>query len=305
MRTFLAAAEMALALAGWALGLASALAGWEPMTSWLYFFAWWPYILFGDGLLFFLRGESWILDRPGNFLCVLPWSVTFWLIFEALNLVLHNWHYAGLVPQWWTRWPGYALSFATVLPGVLITAQVLQALGAWGKATGRRLELGRWPPLSLLLGTVLLVLPLIFPRWAFSLVWLALIFLLDPFCLLLQGESLIARFAAGERQEVLSLLAAGLICGLWWELWNFPARAKWVYSLPAFNFWRVFEMPLLGYLGFLPFALECRVMYNFSQALEAMVLTTPRRRTYAFLLQGVFWIFMFAAIDHWTVISYQ
>ena len=33
-------------------------------------------------------------------------------------------------------------------------------------------------------------------------------------------------------------------------------------------------MPLLGYLGFMPFALECAVMYNFMQALEERVLVT-------------------------------
>ena len=305
VRTYLAAAEMALALAGWALGLLGALAGREPMATWLYLFAWWPYLFFLDGLLFFLRRESWLLNRPGNFLCTLPWSVTFWLLFEALNLVLQNWRYAGMVPHWWARWPGYALAFATVLPGVLLTAWVLEALGAWGKARGRALRLGPWPAWSLLLGTACLILPLAFPHWAFPLMWLALIFLLDPFCLLLGGESLIARFAAGERRQVLCLLTAGLVCGLWWEMWNYPAPSHWVYRLPAFNFWKVFQMPLLGYLGFLPFALECWVMYNFVQALEAAVLKTSPRRGLALLLQVAFWLAMFAVMDAWTVVSYQ
>jgi hypothetical protein len=305
VRPFLAAAEIALALAGWALALMGVLAGWEPMATWLYHFAWWPYIFFLDGLHFFLKGESWLLNRPKDFLCVLPWSVTFWLTFEALNLVLLNWRYVGVVSHWWSRWPGYALAFATVLPGVLLTAQVLEALGAFAEVPGRRLKLGPWPLWSLLLGTAFFVLPLAFPRVAFPLMWLALIFLLDPFSLLLGGESLIARVAAGERREALCLLSAGLICGFWWELWNFPAHSKWVYALPAFQFWQVFEMPLLGYLGFLPFALECRVMYNFLQALEATVLQSPRRRGLALALQVVFWVLMFAAMDTWTVISYR
>jgi hypothetical protein len=305
LRTYLAAAEIVLALAGWALGLLGALTGREPLATYLYLFAWWPYIFFLDGLLFFIKGESWVLNRPGNFFCTLPWSVTFWLIFEAFNLVLQNWRYAGMVPQWWARWPGYVLAFATVLPGVLLTARVLEALGAWGKARGRPLELGPWPAWSLLLGTACVVLPLAVPHLAFPLIWLALISLLDPVCLLLGGESLLARFAAGERRQVLCLLAAGLVCGFWWELWNYPATSHWVYSLPAFNFWKVFQMPLLGYLGFLPFALECRVMYNFIQALEAAVLKTPKSRGLALLCQVAFWVLMFAALDAWTVISYQ
>jgi hypothetical protein len=64
-------------------------------------------------------------------------------------------------------------------------------------------------------------------------------------------------------------------------------------------------MPLLGFLGFPPFALECAVMYNFLTALDDRVLTTPERRRNAWLIQAAFWIIMFAALDAATVISYQ
>jgi hypothetical protein len=71
------------------------------------------------------------------------------------------------------------------------------------------------------------------------------------------------------------------------------------------NCLKVFEMPLPGYLGFPPFALECAVMYNFIKSLDEQVLTTPQQRRNAWLVQGVFWLLMFAAMDAWTVISYQ
>ena len=64
-------------------------------------------------------------------------------------------------------------------------------------------------------------------------------------------------------------------------------------------------MPVLGFLGFPPFALECAVMYNFLTALDERVLTTPARRRYAYVVHVAFWIIMFAAMDAWTVISYQ
>jgi len=305
MRPYLAFGEIALALALWALALKGVWSGWEVVVDWLYFFAWWPYIFLGDGLLFLLKGESWLLSRPREFLRMLPWSVTLWLVFEAFNLALKNWGYVGLVPQWWVRWPGYALSFATVLPGILITAQVLAALGAWSEARGRPRHLGLWQPAFLLLGTAFLILPLTFPHYAFPLIWLAFIFFLDPWCEWLGAASLTARWAGGERTEPLCLLTAGLICGVWWELWNYPASAKWVYTLPVLNFWKIFEMPLLGYLGFLPFALECAVIYTFLEALDSRVINSPRRRRYSYLLQGAFWLLMFAAMDTWTVISFR
>jgi hypothetical protein len=305
MRRHLAAAEMLLAAGLWALALTGLATGREPFVSWLYHFAWWPYLLFLDGILFLLRGESWLLTRPREFLRLLPWSVSFWLVFEAFNLVLKNWRYVGVPAQWWLRWPGYALAFATVLPGLLLTAEVLAALGLGRQSRGRPRALGAWQVPSLLLGTACLALPLAFPQWAFGLIWLAFILLLDPLAELLGGESLIAKWAAGERREHLCLLAAGLICGLWWEAWNYPATARWVYNLPVLNFGKVFEMPVLGYLGFLPFALEVAVMYNFVKALDDRVLVTRRRRLYAVAVQVFFWIIMFATIDKWTVLSFQ
>lgn len=302
---YLANIAIILALAGWAVGLWGIISGHKAILQYLYFFAWYPYIVFLDGLLFRLQGQSWLLNQPRALLQMFFWSTSVWLIFEALNLILKNWGYVAVVPIGWVRWGGYVLAFATVLPGVLLTAQVLDALGAFKGLKARPFTLGAWQAASLLVGAAFLILPLVFPRYAFPLVWGAFFFLLDPFCDLLGGDSLIVRFAQGERREHLCLLAAGLICGLWWESWNYFAITKWVYTLPVLNFWKVFEMPLLGYLGFPPFALEAAVMYNFLKVLNERLLTTPKRRRNALLVQGAFWLVMFAAMDACTVISYQ
>jgi len=177
---YLANLEIALALAGWAVGLWGIITGQAAILQYLYFFAWYPYIACLDGVLFRLRGRSWLLNQPRKFLRMFGWSVTVWLIFEAHNLVLHNWGYVAVVPDVWLRWAGYALAFATVLPGVLLTAQVLDALGAFPGVKARPFNPGAWQPLSLLIGVALLILPLIAPRYAFPLIWGAWFFLLDP-----------------------------------------------------------------------------------------------------------------------------
>jgi len=253
---YLATLEIALALAGWAIGLWGVWRGEKIILQYLYFFAWYPYIACLDGLLGRLRGQSWLLTQPRKFLKLFFWSVTVWLIFEALNLALKNWGYVAVTPLGWVRWAGYALAFATVLPGMLLTAQVIDALGAWKNLKGRPFNPGAWQPVSLMVGAAFLILPLVFPRYAFPLVWGAFFFLLDPFCDLWGAPSLIARFAAGERREHLCLLTAGLVCGLWWEAWNYFAITKWVYIFPVLNFGKVFEMPIMGFLGFPPFALS-------------------------------------------------
>jgi hypothetical protein len=299
----LASLEVTAAAGLLAAGLAGALGGNQFIREYLFFFAWYPYLLLVDGLLWRRRGESWIFGRPREFLRLGVWSVTVWLIFEAFNLGLKNWAYVGVTPLWWVRWPGYALAFATVLPGILLTARLLQSLGVWGGVRGRPREVGfAWQPVSLLVGAAFLALPLAFPRYGFPLVWLAFFFLLDPFCPLLGAKSLIESFLLGERREHLCLLAAGLFCGLWWEAWNYPAASRWVYTLPVLHFWKVFEMPLLGYLGFPPFALEAAVMTNFLAALEARL--TPRGRQRFYLFQIIFWLVMFTALDRLTVRSF-
>ena len=220
----LAQGEIFLALILWGAGLTGAALGCPFALQWLYFFAWYPLILFLDGVLYGLRGDSWLLDRPRDLLKMAFWSVSVWLVFEALNLVLKNWGYAGVIANPWVRWPGQALAFATVLPGVLLGAEVLAALGIFRGRRGRPLTLPlAWEPAALLLGTACLVLPLVWPRYYFPLVWGAGFFLLDPFVKLLGGRSLIQAWLDGRapgtplpahRRAALRPLVGGL------ELWR-------------------------------------------------------------------------------------
>lgn len=274
----------------------------EPFSSWLYFFGWWPLLLFLDGLLGRLTGRSLLWQRPWEFLRMAFFSVTVWLTFEVFNLWLLNWRYVGLEPNPWLRWPGYALAYATVLPGVLLTAEVLEAWGVGADLSGKPRPLGNWQPAFLLIGVALLVLPFLAPYYAFPLIWLGFIFLIDPLVDLMSGDSLTRRLAAGERQRHLCLGLAGLLCGLWWELWNYPSLAKWIYTLPILNFGQIFEMPILGYLGFLPFALECAVMYEFLTLIDERLSGFPRLLFY--LTQVAFWLVLFAALDLRTVLSF-
>ena len=53
---------------------------------------------------------------------------------------------------------------------------------------------------------------------------------------------------------------AALICGFFWEMWNFFSLARWNYAVPFVHRFQIFEMPLLGYAGYLPFGAECAVI---------------------------------------------
>ena len=73
---------------------------------------------------------------------------------------------------------------------------------------------------------------------------------------------------SGDCSRVAALVVAGISCGFLWEFWNYWAIAKWHYHIPiSFVGPRLFEMPLLGYLGFIPFAFECFALQEFLVAI--------------------------------------
>ena len=304
MSPTLAILQIILAVVVWFVAIWGRLLGLEFFIAWLYFFAWWPLLLFLDGVLGRLTGNSLLWERPRDFLQMIFFSVTVWLVFEAFNLWLLNWRYANIEPHIWLRWPGYVLAFGTVLPAVLLAAEALAALGVGAHLRGGVHRLGHWQPVFLLLGVACLILPILMPNYTFYLIWLAFIFLLDPILDVFTGDSLTRRYLAGERQQHLCLLLAGLGCGIWWEMWNFPSAPRWVYTLPAFNFGKIFEMPVLGFIGFLPFALECWVMYEFLKLMDRKLTGTPYRSLF-YLGQMVLWLIMFWALDVRTVMSFQ
>ena len=80
------------------------------------------------------------------------------------------------------------------------------------------------------------------------------------------AESILGDLRQRHYGRLINLLLAGLVCGFAWELWNYRAGGKWIYSVPILPNLRLFEMPLPGYLGFPPFAVECFVMYIWVRA---------------------------------------
>ncbi len=268
-----------LGIAGGEVGLH---AGLQPVGDWFYCLAWWSWILLASGLVHLRTGHSLLLSHPRAFFLLLPWSTAFWLLFEGLNLRLQNWYYVGLPASWEERLAGMALAFATVLPGILVTAELLGALGLF-----RGVRSCPWTPSPALrrafvaAGILCLVLPLAVPRYAFPLTWLFLFLLVEPWLARRDPASLLGLLAAGRPGTLLRLLAAGLVCGGLWEAWNFQTPAHWIYTVPFFESGKLFEMPVPGFLGFLPFALECwtftRLLVVIGLLPEFLLATASRR----------------------------
>jgi tetratricopeptide (TPR) repeat protein len=243
--------------------------GVEPVATFFTPIAWTAYILIADAAVFSIRGHSRLRNSPVQFARLALLSVPLWLVFEAYNLRLTNWIYAGgisMPPP--VHWFGYAWAFATIWPGIFLTADLVESF-AWREKPVRRIVFSRRAENAFMIaGAIFLIVPIILPRalgsFLFGAVWLGFVFLLDPINFRLGLPSFEADLAAGRASRFFSFLASGWVCGWLWEFWNFWAAAKWNYIFPIMQGEKIFEMPLLGYLGFLPFALECFVMYYFA-----------------------------------------
>lgn len=220
-----------------------------------YVYVWWAWILLLDGFCVWRRGSSLLTTRRHLLGLLATSSVTFWFLFEALNLRFRNWYYVG---SFELDGPGSVLfagafvvaAFSTVFVGMF---EAFDALGAAGVLTrrSRPRELPGWLPAGLQgLGLAMALLAVLFPTYLAPLIWGSLTFLLDPWNYRRGNRSLLRDVEAGDGGAVARLLLAGLISGVVWESLNFAAPQKWIYTVRGLEDFKLFEMPLLGFLGF-------------------------------------------------------
>ena len=111
-------------------------------------------------------------------------------------------------------------------------------------------------------GWVMLALMLLWPLLFFPFMWISIYFILEPINIWLGNPSLADHTESGDWRPVISLWLGVLLTAFFWEMWNFYAYPKWVYHVPLADWFHIFEMPLLGYGGYLPFALELYALYH-------------------------------------------
>jgi hypothetical protein len=208
-------------------------------------------------------GRCLLLSRTRPFLLLFPVSAGFWWSFEYLNRFVGNWRYVGGVDFGAVEYFLFAtLPFSTVLPAVLSTRELLLSCPRIDRA------FREWEPLSparpeaiglaaLLLSCAGLFAVGIAPDVAFPLVWVAPPTLLISLAALRGEPHTLSGIASGDWRTAASSVLAALLCGVFWETWNFGSYAKWVYAVPYVDALHVFEMPLLGYAGYLPFGVLC------------------------------------------------
>jgi hypothetical protein len=224
---------------------------------------WIAFILLVNALTVRRTGRCLMLSRTRLFLLLFPVSAGFWWSFEYLNRFVGNWRYVGGTDFGPVEYFLFAtLPFSTVLPAVLSTRELLLSSPRFDAA------FREWRPLSparpATIGLAALVLSSaglfavgIAPDVAFPLVWVTPPMLLISLAALRGEPHALSGIASGDWRPAASSALAALLCGFFWETWNFGSYAKWVYVIPYVDALHVFEMPLLGYAGYLPFGVLC------------------------------------------------
>lgn len=256
--------------------------GWAgPLLKHTFFLLWLGYIGVVNALCVRYRGWSLVTHHTRYLLGLFPLSAFFWWYFEYLNRFVHNWYYlgtSGLSP--WSYFWQASLPFSTVLPAVASTIVFLYAFFApttSAKAArttcteGLTIRRGplqtftlsnprKWAWSGLFLGSISLVGVGLWPQWFFPFLWGAPLILFVSIQALLGEPTYFRHLKPGRWDVIVVPMVAGLICGFFWEMWNFWSDPKWIYSVPWVGRFKLFEMPLLGYAGYLPFGLECAVV---------------------------------------------
>ncbi|MFZ5808450.1 MAG: hypothetical protein ACOY16_04130 [Chloroflexota bacterium] len=239
-------------------------------THYLFFGLWLGYCLTIDGLTAWRTGTSPLLRSWRRYAALFLLSAPVWWLFEIVNQHLHNWQYIGtshLSRLEFSLWA--TLNFMTVIPAVLGSAELVRSFSFVQKLP-KGLPL---PPtraitsLFFIGGWLLFFLMWSFPRLFFPFVWISIYFILEPLNVWLGNHHLAQFTAKGDWRPVIALWIGVLICGFFWEMWNYYSDPKWIYTIPWGDKFRIFEMPLLGYGGYLPFALELHAMTSFIAAI--------------------------------------
>lgn len=234
-------------------------------THILFFPLWLGYSLAVDGLVYLRRGTSLLRRSPRAYAGLFLASAPMWWVFEAINVRTQNWAYPGqeLVPPFWNV-VLKTLSFSTVVPAVFGTAELVST---WRPL--QRLRRGHVVPPTrrvllalLLLGLTMFLLLMIWPGVFFPFTWISLYFIIAATNGLLGFRTLGSYTARGDWHPPLALMLGTLVCGFFWEFWNFWSFPRWEYSVAPFEFLYIFEMPLPGYGGYLPFGLELFALYH-------------------------------------------
>jgi hypothetical protein len=265
------------------------------LLNWACIPLFWGFTLLLDGIVYVRTGgRSMLATSPRELLGIGVASSTGWMIFEYLNFFVDdNWIYpkGNLIPD--DEFVMYAVIGSAGLMPMAIEWYDLFNSTNWLRRkyeNGPRLTFPKWLKTGVLLVLLVGLFAIsAFPNDLFGLLWVAPLFILSialsavgvatPFTPLKHGNW------APLLLSALTYLVQGFLCECWnyysgihtgGELYSFNPD-YWTYSIPFVDVYHVFEMPILGFAGYLPFGVYCLVWWIYF----AWLLGIPSRFVHA------------------------
>ena len=237
-------------------------AGFQPHT---FTPLWLSFILVINAFTFRRTGKCMIINRPKYFIMLFPVSATFWWFFEYLNRFVQNWQYIGVHFSSWEYFFYATISFSTVLPAVLGTREWIQSFSWLHKKCNNLITISIFQSKPVAFSVLMvfstgIALIGIWTDYLFPLLWISPLLIIVSLQILSGENHVFSDIGRGDWRLVISSALAALLCGCFWEMWNYFSLAKWIYSVPFVHRYEIFEMPFLGYAGYLPFGLECSLI---------------------------------------------
>lgn len=243
---------------------------------------WWGFILTLDGLVYHCSGGySLLASRPKTLLISAAVSLVGWTYFEYFDyFALGDWYYPNsTMPQLShsTIVLLFLTAYTTVWPAIFEWYNLLNTVPclATRYTNGPKVALPGGP---LLWGGFFLIFAMVFyPYPLFWVLWVGTLMVFSGQLIRKGIWNPFTAMAQGNWGPAL-LMALGTLCnGLFWEMWNWGSAHPtnpvtnpnyWMYNIPYVNVIHIFsEMPLLGYMGYMPFGILAWVMFIWLGAL--------------------------------------
>lgn len=262
-----------------AVSWSTAWAGPEPYRYHTFFPLWLGLIIAVDGFTRWKTGTSVICRLRYRFILLFAYSIPIWWLFEIANKRLQNWSYVLPQDYSWLRYHlESSLAFSTVAPAIFVMTELVSATMIRRPLRWIRLAPTRNQLIALsVAGAALFVATMCWPDLLFPMTWISIFLAVDPLVRLLNGRCVSGPVAEGRWTLVGALFLGTLICGFFWEFWNFWSMPKWKYDIAYADWFRLFEMPALGYGGYLPFGLEVFAVVCLADRLLGSRLSTSLR----------------------------
>lgn len=250
------------------------------LLHWSDFPLFWGLVLLLDGIVYKRNGgKSMMSERPQEMIGIGVSSALGWMLFEYLNFFVDdNWYYpfGNIIDR--EQFLLYAILISTgLLPLSFVFYDLFNTIPVLEKrfTLGPKIIFGEtFKTIVLIVATASLFLSGLYPDQLFFVLWLSPAFVIGLTLDKLGIWTPLRSIGKGNWRPTLVFALTYLAAGLCLECENYFSAARsggnvlfseapafWRYNLPYVNKFHLFEMPVLGFFGYMPFSLYCWIWW--------------------------------------------